>query len=118
MLPFRATVLLVEDDELVRRAASTILRLNGCEVMEARDGEDALRIFAENSDCIDLVFTDLGMPKCGGAGLVERVRQIRPDVKTLVASGSPQQAPGAFIPKPYCAKELIRKIQDVLLSES
>jgi two-component system, cell cycle sensor histidine kinase and response regulator CckA len=109
-----ASILLVEDDEMVRRAAATILRLNGCEVIEAADGEDALRLFEQHASSIDLVFTDYGMPRCGGPMLIERIRRIRPRVKVLLASGYGGPKSHEFLAKPYSAPELIKRIGDLL----
>lgn len=115
--PIRATVLVVEDDDLVRRAAVTILRLNGCRTLEARDGEEGLAVFREHGEGIDLVFTDLSMPRRGGISLIEQLRLLRPGVRTLLASGYAEQPSGPFLPKPYSARDLIRKVQELLVAD-
>ena len=85
--------------------------------MEASDGEEAVRIFTENTDAIELVFLDMTMPGLTGLQALEQMRKIRPNVKALVASGYPLEVAGAnFLAKPYSPLDLVRRIQQVLSS--
>ncbi|MGH9528701.1 MAG: ATP-binding protein, partial [Terriglobales bacterium] len=77
------TVLLVEDESEVRESEKEFLLLNGYIVLEAADGEDALRIAAKFNGPIHLAITDVVMPRMGGAKLSEQLRSLRPDLKVL-----------------------------------
>jgi CheY-like chemotaxis protein len=117
------TVLVVDDEEALRRTAQRILEKHGYRVLVAGDGEAALRILRERGRSVDLVFTDLMMPRLGGAGLVrEATRTIGP-VRFLVASGyaatdSPdrdQVPPNVpFIRKPWTLVELLEGVRAAL----
>jgi CheY-like chemotaxis protein len=80
-------VLLAEDETEVRRMVSLILADAGYTVVEAADGEDALRRFREHRDDIRLLLTDVIMPKMNGRDLAEAVRKQNPSVKVLFMSG-------------------------------
>lgn len=112
-----ACVLIADDEGPVRRAAVRILLRKGYNIMEASDGEEAIRVFADNPDAIDLVFLDMTMPGLSGLEALDQMRQIRPDLKALVASGYPVDVTTAhFLAKPYSPITLVRRIQDVLNS--
>jgi signal transduction histidine kinase len=110
-----ACVLIVDDEGPVRRAAVQILLRKGYNVMEASDGEQAVRVFKENTAAIDLVFLDMTMPGISGLEALEQIRKVRPHVKALLASGYAVEVPGAhFLAKPYSPLDLVRRIQEVL----
>lgn len=110
-----ACVLIADDEGPVRRAAVQILLRKGYNVMEASDGEEAVRVFRENTDAIDLVFLDMTMPGLSGLEALDEMRKIRPKLKALVASGYPLEiASGHFLAKPYSPLDLVRRIQEVL----
>jgi len=110
-----ACVLIADDEGPVRRAAVQILLRKGYNVMEAGDGEEAVRAFQENLDAIDLVFLDMTMPGLSGLEALQQMRGLRPKIKALVASGYPQETATAhFLAKPYSPLELVRRIQEVL----
>ncbi|MBZ5596100.1 MAG: response regulator [Acidobacteriia bacterium] len=112
-----ACVLIADDEGPVRRAAVRILLSKGYNIMEASDGEEAVRVFTDNPDAIDLVFLDVTMPGLSGLEALDQMRLIRPDLKALVASGYPVDVPTAhFLAKPYSPIALVRRIQDVLNS--
>ncbi|HEY5997896.1 MAG TPA: response regulator [bacterium] len=117
------TILLVEDNEGVRQATRTMLREFGYAVLEAVDGEDALRVFRGNEDRIALVLCDLIMPRRNGRETVEELRRIRPGLRAIFTSGYTPDviaqkgllAEGSpFLSKPVSMIDLIRKIRDVL----
>ncbi len=116
-------LLLVEDDETVRALLAEGLRLNGYVVLEARSGEEALRICGMHAGEIDLLITDVVMPQMSGRDLSRKVREIRDDLKTLFMSGYTESAihehglldaGTAFIQKPFTPAALSRKIRHVM----
>ncbi len=112
-----ACVLIADDEGPVRRAAVQILLRKGYNVMEAGDGEEAVRVFMENADAIELVLLDMTMPGLTGLEALEEMRKVRPNLKALVASGYPLEIAGAnFLAKPYSPLDLVRRIQEVLNS--
>ena len=80
------TILLVEDEPMVRELIRDMLRLSGYNVLEAGDGEAALRICAERTGTIDLLLTDVMMPGMNGGELAKRVAGLRPDTRVLFMS--------------------------------
>jgi len=101
-------ILLVEDDDMVRRLASRTLRAAGYEVIEAGDGDEALEVYFVRGDDVDLVLTDMVMPRRGGLDLARVIRQIRPDVPLIFMSGypNPREEVGMAMPP---GEELIQK---------
>ncbi len=76
-----------------------------------------MRVFAENTEAIELVFLDMTMPGLTGLEALEKMRKIRPHLKALVASGYPlEMAAANFLAKPYSPLDLVRRIQEVLHS--
>jgi CheY-like chemotaxis protein len=117
------TVLIVEDEPEVRSLAARILRREGYEVLEAPDGEEALQL-AKGPARIDLLLTDVVMPRMSGSDLVARVREFRPDMRIVYMSGYTHDMidhhgvfePGtAFLQKPFSARVLARTVRDVLV---
>src|SRR5438105_4536695 len=115
------TVLLVEDEELVRIAARKALLHSGFRVLEATNGVHALKIYGLAR--VDLVITDLVMPDMGGRELATKLRQRNPEVKVLYTSGytddptirGGETARGiAFLPKPFTPESLGQKAREVL----
>jgi two-component system cell cycle sensor histidine kinase/response regulator CckA len=121
--PVSATILLVEDEEQVRVLTHNILRRAGYHVLAFASGGDALVTCAHHEERIDLLLTDVVMPKMSGRQLAERVVQIRPEVKVLFMSGytgdaivhhGVLDAGLAFLQKPIMPDALLRKVQEVL----
>jgi len=118
-----ATILLAEDDDIVRGSLRLLLESNSYTLLEARDGEEALRLFRTHQGTIDLLITDLAMPNMNGRELVKRVKSFRPGLPVMYISGkhsSPllKQAvlnEGAnFLAKPFSYKKLVQKVQELL----
>ena len=86
--PRGARILVVEDEDAVRRVAGALLHAAGYEVVEAVDGEEAVRRFAETPLAFDLVLLDLMLPRLSGKEVLRRVRALRPDVPVLLSSGN------------------------------
>ena len=115
-----ATLLLVEDDGLVRRFVADILHLLGYRVLEACDGLEAMQIHAEFSGCIDVLLTDIVMPHLSGLELAEHLRSERPAMHIIYMSGysfmSVVQRPlrdgeEAFIAKPFTMRTLLETLR-------
>jgi PAS domain S-box-containing protein len=117
------TILLAEDDEIVRNLAVRILRGGGYRVLTAQDGEAALLQFARHKEAIDLVILDVVMPRLSGRAAHERIVALRPGVPVLFSSGYSMQllesgiapADGArLIQKPYEPDDLLRTVRETL----
>jgi CheY-like chemotaxis protein len=117
------TILLVEDEDMVRRMARDILETSGYRVLEAANGEEALRIVRGHEGPIHLLLTDVVMPGMGGREGAERLARSQPGMKVLYMSGYTDDAivhqgvlaQGiAFIQKPLTPRALTRKIREVL----
>jgi PAS domain S-box-containing protein len=117
------TILLVEDEELVRVLARDVLRRQGYTVIEARDGADAMGVAMEHRGPIHLMITDVVMPNMGGQEAAVSLAPLHGDMKVLYMSGYSDDAivrhgvlsPGAqFLPKPFRIDALLRKVRDVL----
>ena len=91
-IPGDETILLVEDEDLVRALVQEILRRNGYRVLEALDVAHALRLSEQHAGGIDLLVTDVVMPGLGGGALAERLNAIRPGIKVLFTSGYTEDA--------------------------
>ena len=118
-----AKVLVVDDSRAIRQLVGTALLQAGYQVLEAANGEQALGIFEKQCAGIDLVLTDMVMPKMGGRELAERVCQIRPYTKVIFMSGYTDDVlvrtgalnPGmSFLQKPLRAETLTAKVREVL----
>jgi PAS domain S-box-containing protein len=117
------TILLVEDEEKVRHLASESLRQHGYTVLEATDGEHALAICRQHEGPIDLLLTDVVMPKMSGKVLAEQLVRLRPDTWVLYMSGYANQAivhqgildeDISFIEKPFTPDGLVLKVVERL----
>jgi CheY-like chemotaxis protein len=113
------TVLVVEDDSLIRLVVSDTLREEGFVVLEAADADEALSVLKMNGP-LPLLLTDIRMPgSMDGVGLARTVRYQRPDMKIVFLSSHPSDPTilrwgDAFISKPYRVGELVAKIHEVL----
>lgn len=112
------TILLVEDEPAVRQLFAQALSRAGYKVLEARNGQEAMKVFDEHGDRIDLLLTDLRMPYMGGAELAHQLRGRRRTLKLLCISGYPgtldQDVGADFLAKPFSRDELLKKIREVL----
>ena len=117
------TVLVVEDEPVVRRLARTALEESGYHVMEAEDGAEALALLAGANGKIDLVLSDVVMPRMGGKALDEAIRRLRPSLPLLLMSGHPGEEvaehgrlnhTSSFIQKPFSPPELAQRVRAML----
>ncbi len=117
------TILLAEDEDGVREIVRTICNRAGYKVIEAIDGDDAIRKFKENKDGIQLFVSDVMMPGKNGKEAYDEIRTIRPDMKAVFMSGYAEDVISNktvldeklhFIPKPILPSEFLRKIRMAL----
>ena len=112
------TILLVEDEPAVRQLFSQALMRAGYRVHEARNGNEAMQLFEQHGDSVDLVLTDMRMPFMGGADLARELRSRRQTLKLLCISGYPGgtdlEFSDDFLAKPFSRDELLAKVREVL----
>ncbi len=117
------TILLAEDDEMVRDLARRILERAGYAVLEAKDGHEAVALFKQHADVVDLLVLDVVMPHMGGHQAFERIRAQRPEVRALFCSGYSENAVHTdfvlheglrLIQKPYAPAALLRAVRSAL----
>ena len=117
-----ATVLIVEDEEKMLHALGKILEKQGYKVLKASDGEMALDIYQRHEDSIDVVLLDLGLPKMSGREVLLRIKNKKPDVKVIIASGHfedelnsdiDQAGVKHLLRKPYMPDEVIKILQSL-----
>jgi two-component system cell cycle sensor histidine kinase/response regulator CckA len=118
----KETVLVVEDAESIRKMVCAMLGQAGYRCLEAGDGEEAYRMVHGAPRAVDLVLTDVMMPKMGGPELARRVAQLRPDLRVLFMSGysddlvvrSIERSASLFLAKPFTTGALLEKVRAAL----
>ncbi|MEW6349338.1 MAG: response regulator [Thermodesulfobacteriota bacterium] len=117
------TILLVDDDELIRQLGSRILQRGGYAVIEASNGKEALDVYRSRGKEISLVVLDLIMPEMGGVECLQELLKIGLDVKVVIASGFSAEKhtrdllhSGAkgFVNKPFNMKDVLETVRNVL----
>ena len=115
-------ILFADDDKICLDVSVKILQKLGYTVLEARDGKEAIEVYKNNQDMVDLVILDMVMPYNGGH-TVEKLKKLNPDLKIIVISGYTKdygisdlekQGCMGFLQKPFDAKALSQKIIDAL----
>jgi len=112
----RETIMLVEDDDSIRRLLGAALRRNGYQVLEAANGQEAIDHFAEHRDAVNLLITDVRMPQMTGPELIRTLRASKPDLKVLCISGCVATVPAelaaevSVLQKPFSRQELIAEV--------
>jgi two-component system, cell cycle sensor histidine kinase and response regulator CckA len=121
------TILLVEDEEVVRGLTKNILMQAGYNVLDAKGGEEAIRVCRAHNGPIDLLLTDVVMPEISGKEVADRLVELRPTIRVLYMSGYTDEAivqhgvldaSVEFIQKPFTWFGLTRKVRDVLNREA
>jgi two-component system, cell cycle sensor histidine kinase and response regulator CckA len=122
-----ATVLVVEDEEMLRVAVSKLLRNDGFSVIEAADGITGLRLFRANEDTIDVVLLDISLPGLSGREVLNELRLARPDAKVILTSAFSQESIRSsfqeqpwwgYIRKPYNIGELTNLLRRACMDKS
>ncbi|MFW6098179.1 MAG: hybrid sensor histidine kinase/response regulator, partial [Chloroflexota bacterium] len=120
------TVLVVEDNEIIREALSEILKTIGYEVFEAEDGQEAIEVFKAHRKEIGLIISDMVMPRMGGKALHDALRALNPDMRMIFTSGYPldaenkrfvEESGSVWVNKPFSHETLARAIGRVLGDE-
>jgi len=117
------TILVVDDESDVRFFVETMLESHGYRVFCAGNFEGAMALFKQHKDQIQLVFSDIGLPKVDGIELCEKLRMLKPNIPLILASGYPtkefklrinQLRPQAFLPKPYHTRDILQTVRKAL----
>lgn len=117
------TVLLVDDEAVVRSVTKRMLERIGFNVITASDGEEAVAVFERHADELELVILDLAMPRMGGDEAFQKIRQIRSDATVIISSGYDEleatkklvgQGLAGFIQKPYSLADLVAEIRQAI----
>ncbi|MGO9569460.1 MAG: PAS domain S-box protein [Desulfomonilaceae bacterium] len=125
LIPARGTetILLVDDEELIRDLGKRILERSGYIVLTAANGKDALNVYKEEGNKISLVILDLVMPEMGGKQCFQELLRINPQVKVLLASGytsggtlkdDTELSARGFVGKPYDMKQMLQTVREIL----
>jgi CheY-like chemotaxis protein len=112
------TILLVEDEPAVRQLFAQALKRAGYAVYEARNGQEAMKLFDLHGESVDMLLTDMRMPYMGGAELAHHLRGRRRNLKLLCISGYPGNLDADlaidFLAKPFSREDLLKKVREVL----
>jgi CheY-like chemotaxis protein len=120
------TILLIDDEEMIIKVGEELLRELGYEVLSARSGQEAIELYQQNADKIDLVIMDMIMPGMGGGETFDRLKRINPDIKVLLSSGYSingqaskilERGCDGFIQKPFNLIQLSDKIQGIIVKK-
>lgn len=117
----KETILVVDDEEMVLTLAEMVLKSRGYRVLTANTGEGGLDVFAKTKSLIDLMITDMVMPKMNGRELIEKVRVISPATRIVCATACTRSLQVEneldFLTKPFTAQELLRKVKEALTAQ-
>ena len=123
----RETILIVDDEPSIVDVTRDMLQTLGYDVLTAGSGQEAVRLYWEHSDRIDLVILDMVMPGMGGGDTFDLLKTIRPSVQVLLFSGYSvegkiqqllEKGCRGFLPKPFSMAELSAKVRTVLALEA
>jgi two-component system cell cycle sensor histidine kinase/response regulator CckA len=110
------TVLMIDDNEVLRTAVSRLLRTEGFRVLEAEDGRSGVDLFQVHKAAIDVIVLDLNLPRLSGRESMRELQQIRPDVKVILTTSFSKDIaltalgglfPWGYLQKPYLLSELV-----------
>lgn len=117
------TILIVEDEEMLRELLSSLFEEHGYRVLAAKDGAEGVELFKTNAGKIAVVLSDMGLPKLGGWEMFQEMRAVDPEVKAILASGyfdpnlkMTMMKAGAkdFIQKPYISAAVLTRVREVI----
>jgi CheY-like chemotaxis protein len=117
------TILFVEDEPALAELVQAVLRASGYTVLHAADGLEAIDMFGTHAHAIDVVLTDLELPRLGGWEAFQQMRNVKPSIRAVVASGyfnaslrsqMLQQGAFDFVSKPYLPNDILRSVREVL----
>ena len=117
------TILLIDDEEMVINISEMMLKRLGYRVLKAHSGYEGLQLFEENKSKIDLIISDLEMPKMNGKEVMDKLREVDPEIKVMLSSGALTDADektvmnkgfNGFIKKPYNLKTLHKKMAEII----
>ena len=118
------TILLIDDEEMVINISEMMLKKLGYKVLKAHSGYEGLQLFEENKFMIDLIISDLEMPKMNGEEVMDRLREIDPQIKVMLSSGALSDRDeqyvmnkgfNGFLKKPYDLDTLCEKMAEILI---
>lgn len=121
----KGVILLVDDEELVLEVGGKMLQRMGYEVLKARDGQEAVTVFENHHNRVDVIILDMRLPGMNGAGVFGKLRKINSHTKVLLASGYFENHLSAvmldnhcndFIQKPFNLKQLGHKLEKLMES--
>jgi len=116
-------ILVVDDEQSIREITKHTLESNGYKVITASNGVEAIALFAQNKDKIEVVLTDLAMPVLGGESTIKAIQKINPSIRIIITSGllthnieegTYGKALKGFLQKPFTSEKLLKMIHDVL----
>jgi len=122
----KETVFLIDDDDMIADVSEMILKNSGYDVVSAKSGKEAIEVYKENHSRIDMVILDMILPDMDGGDTYDRLKEINPGIKVLLASGYDIDYQGrdimergcdGFIQKPFNMNELLEKIRGILTSK-
>lgn len=117
------TILVIDDEEIVREAVQDILDTIGVQVLEAANGRTGIEVYRQNHDRIDAILLDMKMPGLSGAETLRQLREVDAAVPVILSSGYAEEETRrniddhkatTFLPKPYNFETLIEKVQQAL----
>ena len=118
----RGTILVVDDEEMVRNLARVTLERSGYRVLAAANGEDAIRVFTENQARLSLLLLDMHMPDVSGVDLLRRLRVLDAEIPVLVTSGWTEGEVmhrfaglgiAGVLEKPFTTRTLIERVRQL-----
>jgi signal transduction histidine kinase/CheY-like chemotaxis protein len=121
----RGSILVIDDEEIIRNVARDILHELGYDALLASSGKEGVKIYADKKDVVGLVILDMIMPEMGGKETFKKLKEINPDVKILISSGYSKGSheevildagEAGFIQKPYNINEIAEIIKEVLFT--
>jgi len=118
-------VMVVEDEDSIREVTASTLEEYGYNVLTANDGADAVALYAQNKEKINVILMDMMMPVMDGYASIRAIRKINPGIKIIAVSGLAEkdklknaaENTDAFLPKPYTAERLLKTIHEVLTAK-